>query len=102
NVDYIYSSCQSSAAAVTVTAGLACEESSTSTGKDVSNVGNGLLPAAFTFGVSTTQNGIDLAAHLGLYPGIATNDGGRPNLQQTAGGTTHGGFGTTGRERCQG
>src|ERR1019366_2913153 len=101
NVDYIYSSCQSSAAAVTVTAGLACEESSTSTGKDVSNVGNGLLPAAFTFGVSTTQNGIDLAAHLGLYPGIATNDGGSPNLQQTAGGDTNVGLGTTGLDLRQ-
>jgi predicted porin len=79
NVHYIYSSCQSAATAVTITAGLVCQESSTSTGKDVSNVGNGLLPAALVFGVSTTQDGYDIAAHVGLYPGIATNDGGSPN-----------------------
>jgi predicted porin len=53
------------------------------------------LPAAFTFGVSTTQDGIDLAAHLGLYPGIATNDGGSPNLQ-TGNGPTNTALGTTG------
>src|SRR5207244_7588405 len=35
-------------------------------------------------GVTTTQNGIDIGAHLGLYPGIVANDGGSPNLQQTA------------------
>jgi hypothetical protein len=96
NVDYIYSSCQSSVTAVAVTAGLACEESSTSTSKDVSNVGNGLLPAAIVFGVSTTQDGYDIAAHVGLYPGIATNDGGSPNLQSNGGANTNVGLGTTG------
>jgi predicted porin len=97
NVHYIYSSCQSaaSAAPVMVTAGLACEESSTSTGKDVSNVGNGLLPAAIVFGVSTTQDGYDIAAHVGLYPGIATNDGGSPNHANGVG-DTNTGLGTTG------
>lgn len=74
NVDYIWSSCQSVTSAVAVDGGLTCVGSASSS--NVSNVGNGLLPAAFTFGVSTTQDGIDLAAHLGLYPGIATNDGG--------------------------
>ncbi|MGA2190230.1 MAG: porin [Steroidobacteraceae bacterium] len=94
NVDYIYSSCQSAASAEAVTGGLACVGSAS--GSSVSNVGNGLLPAAFTFGVSTTQNGIDLAAHLGLYPGIATNDGGSPNLQSNGGADTNTGLGTTG------
>jgi hypothetical protein len=59
-------------------------------------VANGLLPAAFVFGVSTTQNGIDLAAHLGLYPGIASNDGGSPNLQQGAPAGTNVALATTG------
>jgi len=55
------------------------------------------LPAAFTFGVSTTQDGIDLAAHLGLYPGIATNDGGSPNLQAgTSNGSSNVALGSTG------
>ncbi|MFZ0009926.1 MAG: hypothetical protein WAK94_16950 [Steroidobacteraceae bacterium] len=83
NVDYIYSSCQSPSSAATVSGGLTCVGSAN--GNGVSNVGNGLLPAAFTFGVATTQDGIDLSAHLGLYPGIATNDGGSPNLQVTDG-----------------
>src|SRR5207253_7877606 len=56
----------------------------TSTSSNVSNIDNGLLPAAFSFGVTTTQNGIDIGAHLGLYPGIATNDGGSPNLQASS------------------
>jgi predicted porin len=48
-----------------------------------------------TFGISTTQNGIDIAAHFGLYPGIASNDGGSPNLQ-ASGGPTNVGLSTTG------
>jgi hypothetical protein len=100
NVDYIFSSCQSVDSAVTVggsntggVGGLACVGSAS--GSSVSNIGNGLLPAAFSFGVATTQDGIDLAAHLGLYPGIATNDGGSPNLQ-ASGGPTNTALGTTG------
>ncbi len=79
NVHYIYSNCDDSTAPL-VAGGLACVGSES--GSNVSNIGNGLLPAAFTFAVSTTQGGYDLSAHLGLYPGIATNDGGSPNLQQ--------------------
>jgi predicted porin len=48
------------------------------------------------FGVSTTQDGYDIAAHVGLYPGIATNDGGSPNLQSNGGANTNVGLGTTG------
>ncbi|HTC17223.1 MAG TPA: hypothetical protein VK695_15580 [Steroidobacteraceae bacterium] len=93
NVDYIWSSCQNNAS--DIGGGLTC--ASTPNGSSVSNIGNGLLPAAFTFGVSTTQDGIDLAAHLGLYPGIATNDGGSPNLQAgTSNGSSNVALGSTG------
>src|SRR5450631_3022757 len=95
NVDYIYSNCeQACSVKAIVTVGGAC--TGTASGNSVSNIGNGLLPAAFTFGVSTTQAGIDLSAHLGLYPGIDTNDGGSPNLQATVGGPTNVALGTTG------
>jgi predicted porin len=93
NVDYIFSSCQSASNAIGIAGGLTCVGSAS--GSNVSNIGNGLLPAAFSFGVATTQDGIDLAAHLGLYPGIATNDGGSPNLQAN-GGPTNTALGTTG------
>jgi predicted porin len=83
NVDYIYSSCQSAAtAAAIVTVGGAC--TGTANTSSVSNVSNGLLPAALDFAVATTQNGFDISAHFGLYPGIASNDGGSPNLQGTS------------------
>jgi len=92
NVDYIYSSCEKDVKPV-VTVGGAC--TGDANGNSVSNIGNGLLPAAISFGISTTQAGIDLAAHFGLYPGIATNDGGSPNLQ-ASGGPTNTALGTTG------
>src|SRR5579864_5807720 len=79
NVDYIWTSCESNTSAAAVDGGLTC--TGTNSGSNVSNIGNGLLPAAFVLGVATTQNGIDIAGYLGLYPGIATNDGGSPNLQ---------------------
>ena len=96
NVDYIWSSCESATSAVTVAGGLTC--TGTGSGSNVSNIGNGLLPAAFVLGVSTTQNGIDIAGYLGLYPGIATNDGGSPNLQTNSrnGVSTNSALGTTG------
>jgi predicted porin len=94
NVHYIYSSCQSANSAQAVDGGLACAGSTS--GSSVSNIGNGLLPAALTFGVSTTQAGFDIAAHFGLYPGISTNDGGSPNLQSNGGAPTNVGLGTTG------
>jgi predicted porin len=94
NVHYIYSSCESaSSAKPIVTVGGAC--TGTQSGSSVSNIGNGLLPAALTFGVSTTQAGYDIAAHFGFYPGIASNDGGSPNLQQTTS-ATNVGLSTTG------
>src|SRR5580704_17724175 len=84
NVDYIWSNCQSAASAVTVSGGLTCTGSANGS-SNVSNIGNGLLPASIAFGVKTTQNGIDIGAHFVFFPGIATNDGGSPNLQATAG-----------------
>jgi predicted porin len=94
NVHYIYSSCQSATSSQAVDGGLACTGSTS--GSSVSNIGNGLLPAALTFGISTTQAGYDIAAHFGLYPGISTNDGGSPNLQSNGGAPTNVGLGTTG------
>jgi predicted porin len=94
NVHYIYSSCESANSAESiVTVGGACTGSQS--GSSVSNVGNGLLPAALTFGISTTQEGFDIAAHFGLYPGIASNDGGSPNLQSSTT-ATNVGLATTG------
>jgi predicted porin len=80
NVDYIYSDCQSLSNAAAVNGGLTCTGSPNGS-TSVSNIANGLLPASISFGIKTTQDGIDLAAHFGLFPGIATNDGGSPNLQ---------------------
>ncbi|MDB5976017.1 MAG: hypothetical protein JWR07_2777 [Nevskia sp.] len=95
NVHYIFSSCEGSDSTKAVAGGLACTGSAT--GSSVSNVGNGLLPAALTFGVATKQEGFDIAAHFGLYPGIATNDGGSPNNQQgTSNGSSNTALGTTG------
>lgn len=78
NADYIHSSCESDP--VAVAGGLAFTRSSDGQTTS-SSVSNGLLPAAFVLGVSTTQNGLDLAATFGMYPGTSTNDGGSPNLQ---------------------
>jgi predicted porin len=95
NVHYVYSSCETPDKAVTITTvGGAC--TGNATGSSVSNIDNGLLPAALTFGLSTTQNGFDISAHFGLYPGIASNDGGSPNLQSTTGAQTNVGLATTG------
>src|ERR1700676_4503872 len=95
NDDFIFSSCQSASSAQKVTTvGGAC--TGNASGSSVSNVGNGLLPAAITFGISTTQNGYDIAAHFGFYPGIASNDGGSPNLQANGTATSNVGLSTTG------
>jgi predicted porin len=95
NVDYIWSNCQSAASAARVDGGNTCV-GSTNGNSSVSNIGNGLLPASISFGVKTTQNGIDIAAHFGLFPGIATNDGGSPNLQSnSSNGSSNTALGTT-------
>lgn len=78
NGEYIHSNCESNPALIG--GGLACTQASDGN-TTASSVSNGLLPAAFVLGASTTQNGLDLAATFGMYPGVSTNDGGSPNLQ---------------------
>ena len=80
NVHYINASCENQTTPP-VGGGVACRGSD---GQDhSSSISNGLLPAALALGVSTTQDGYDLAVTFGFYPGISTNDG-SPNLQQGA------------------
>jgi predicted porin len=79
NAHYVLSSCEDNP--VAVGGGLAC---ATVAGEDSSStVTNGLLPAALAISASTTQSGYDISANFGLFPGINTNDGGSPNLQDT-------------------
>lgn len=92
NVHYIGSQCEEETT-LPITGGLACRGAA---GEDrSSSISNGLLPAALAIGASTTQKGYDLAVTFGFYPGISTNDGGSPNLQQ-GGGALNTGLGTTG------
>lgn len=92
NVHYIYSRCEAADRAVPiVTVGGACVQGAGD--QDNSSISNGLLPAALVFGASTTQQGYELSVNFGLYPGISTNDGGSPNLQNGASNTA---LGTTG------
>lgn len=79
NANYIYSTCNDHN---DVAGGLACVSDTTS--DNSSSVSNGLLPAALTVSGATTQDGINLGFTFGLYPGISTNDGGSPNLQDIA------------------
>jgi predicted porin len=74
NGDYVFSDCDSNPRLVV--GGLACTALTGS-----SAVSNGLLPAAILFSGSTNQAGYDVGFTFGFYPGIATNDGGSPNLQ---------------------
>jgi predicted porin len=63
-------------------------------GFDSSSVRNGLLPGAFIFTASTTQEGIDVSAVFGVFPGIdssvagalGANSGGNSTALGTAGG----------------
>jgi predicted porin len=88
NGSFIYSICDKSPHLIV--GSLACVSTNSS-----ASVSNGLLPAAITFNGSTTQSGYDLGFTFGFYPGITTNDGGSPNLQNTAG-PNNVGLGTTG------
>jgi len=82
NAHYIVSKCDDTPGAVA--GGLAC--TATGDAEDTSSsVSNGLLPAALALSASTTQAGYDLNVTFGLFPGISTNDGGSPNLQNTPG-----------------
>ena len=78
NAHYIISKCDDTPAAVG--GGLACTAAGDAESTS-SSVSNGLLPAALALGASTTQGGYDIAVTFGLFPGISTNDGGSPNLE---------------------
>jgi predicted porin len=94
NAHYILSKCEDSPGVVG--GGLACTASATAEDTS-SSVSNGLLPAALGLSASTTQAGYDLAVTFGLYPGISTNDGGSPNLQNNPPGLSpNTALGTTG------
>jgi predicted porin len=82
NAHYIYSRCDTHAA--TVDGGLACIDTDSSS----SAVSNGLLPAALSISGATTQGPYDIGFTFGLYPGISTNDGGSPNLQENPKGSS--------------
>src|SRR5689334_16312141 len=92
NAHYIYSRCDTDPSVIA--GGLACIDTDSSS----SSVSNGLLPASLSVSGATTQAGYDLGFTFGLYPGISTNDGGSPNLQQTTanGGLAHTALGTAG------
>jgi len=94
NAHYIVSKCDDTPGAVA--GGLAC--TATGDAEDTSSsVSNGLLPAALALSASTTQAGYDLNVTFGLFPGISTNDGGSPNLQNNPPGLSpNTALGTTG------
>jgi predicted porin len=86
NAFYVDANCDHGPTAqTTIEGGLAC------TGDNSASVRNGLLPAAFVFSVSTRQDNIDIAATIGLYPGInssaaqGVNGAGEPSALQTPG-----------------
>ena len=94
NAHYIVSKCDDTPGAVA--GGLACTASGDAEDTS-SSVSNGLLPAALAISASTTQAGYDLNVTFGLFPGISTNDGGSPNLQNNPPGLSpNTALGTTG------
>ncbi len=88
NAFYVYDSSVNPSPTTTVGGGLA------SVGKaNTSSVRSGLLPGDLNLDITTTQDGIDLGAHFGIYPGINSagvgalnaNNGGHPTGLSTAG-----------------
>ncbi len=88
NAFYTFSSADSSNPRTAVTGGL-----TDASGFDSSSVRNGLLPGAIIVSASTTQDGIDLTAVFGAYPGIDSasvgalnaNNGGNSTALGTSG-----------------
>jgi predicted porin len=86
---YTYSNAGKNPPGVAIGGGLA-----DASGFDSSSVRNGLLPGAFIFSASTTQEGIDVSAVFGVFPGIdssvagslGANSGGNATALGTAGG----------------
>ncbi len=58
-------------------------------GFDSSSIRNGLLPGAFIASVATTQEGIDVTATFGVYPGINSANVGANALNANAGGAAN-------------
>ncbi|HTV98428.1 MAG TPA: porin [Steroidobacteraceae bacterium] len=92
NAFYVNSSCAHNSTidaegepTTTVAGGLAC------TGDNTTAVRNGLLPAALVFSATTRQDGFDIGATIGLYPGInssaaaGVNGAGEPAALATPG-----------------
>jgi predicted porin len=79
NAHYIFTMCDST---THVVAGSLLCNTAPGEQRNSSSIANGLLPAAIVFGAATTQNDIDIAATVGFYPGIASNDFGLngPNI----------------------
>lgn len=88
NAFYAYDSAVKPGPTTTVGGGLASVGSS-----NTSSVRSGLLPGDLNLDITTTQDGIDVGAHFGLYPGINSagvgalnaNNGGHPTGLSTAG-----------------
>ena len=83
---YVHDNGDRAIASNTVVGGLAA------VGKSSSSIRNGLLPGIFGIDVSTNQGGWDVAAHIGLYPGInsvsnvgGANSAGTPQALATSG-----------------
>jgi predicted porin len=84
NAFYVYADCDHGTNTAVV-GGLAC------TGDNSAAVRNGLLPAALVFSATTRQDGFDIGATIGFYPGInssaaeGVNGAGLPAALQTPG-----------------
>jgi len=78
NADLVYTRCAKNPGPG---GGLLCGGHSGGTAGDrgTANVNTGLLPTALVFGVATTQEGYDLKAVFGFYPGITAHSGSDPN-----------------------
>ena len=74
NAFYTYSSADAATPHTTISGGL-----TDASGFDSSSVRNGLLPGAIIVSASTTQDGVDLAAVFGAYPGINSSANGALN-----------------------
>lgn len=97
NANYVYTQCDDTKTTIVGVGGGvigACNVNGLISDKGASNVRTGLLPGQLLIGAKTTQNGWDISGTFGLYPGIATNDGGSPNLG--IGGGNNVALGTTG------
>jgi len=85
---YTHDSGQRPSATTTVAGGVATVGS-----QNTSSIRNGLLPGFIKFDLTTTQLGIDVGAHFGLYPGINSvnpvsfnaNSAGQPTALTTSG-----------------